>query len=118
VESALEELPNRVIDNVDVHAYSNAYSQQLFLNISFVGEYVQGPQHLLTVEDISCRDGCTPQLTGLELKVSTQNITEVEEADFNSYECGRRGKCDYTTGLCSCFAGYTGLSCSTIACLV
>jgi len=116
VESALEELPNRVIDNVDVH--SSVFQSRLFLHISFVGEYVQGPQNLLTVLDISCRDGCTPQLTGLELQVATQNITEVLEADFNSYECGRRGKCDYTTGLCSCFAGYTGLSCSTISCLV
>lgn len=118
VEEALERLPNRVIDNVEVHGSWSNNGNTAFLNITFVGDNVQGPQNLITVKDIVCGDGCTPKLTGLELQPGTQNITEVELADFNSYECGRRGKCDYSTGLCNCFAGYTGLSCSQIACLV
>lgn len=118
VEEALERLPNRVIDNVEVHGYWSDNGNTAFLNITFVGDNVQGPQNLITVKDIVCGDGCTPKLTGLELQPGTQNITEVELADFNSFECGRRGKCDYSTGLCNCFAGYTGLSCSQIACLV
>lgn len=117
VEGALERLPNRVIDNVEVHGDLDT-SNQVHLNITFVGEHVQGPQNLITVKSILCGDGCSPKLSGLELQLETQNITEVTLSDFNSYECGRRGKCDYTTGQCNCFAGYTGLSCSTIACLV
>ena len=117
IENALERLPNRVIDNVEVHAGVDA-TNHIHVNITFVGDNVQGPQNLLTVRSYLCGDGCSPKLIGLELELETQTITELTPADFNSYECGRRGKCDYTTGQCQCFAGYTGLSCSTIACLV
>lgn len=116
IEEALERLPNRVIDNVEVHGTFAA--DDTTINITFVGENVQGYQNLITVKDITCGDGCTPQLTGLELHPDSQNVTQVQLSDFNSYECGRRGKCDYTTGQCTCFAGYTGLACNQIACLV
>jgi len=148
VQEALMSLPNQVIDKVEVHGAvdtlanygkniflsdnytsngENSYTDSLngndlanviYLNISFVGEHTQGPQHLLTVKDIVCGDGCTPQLTGLELAYNTQNSTEIQLSDFNSFECGRRGKCDYTTGICGCFSGFTGLSCGTINALV
>merc|ERR1711871_946092 len=69
-----------------------------------------GPQNLLTVEAEKCEVGCTPQITGLDL-VSTASsdttqisfVTEKQAADYNNYECGRRGKCDYDKGLCECF---------------
>jgi hypothetical protein len=138
VAKALESLPNRVIDNVMVQGATDRIStdnsaykgsgdgdfqgtgsgDSVYLNITFVGELVQGPQHLLTVRSYLCGDGCTPKLTGLELLPDSQNITEIQLADFNSYECGRRGKCDYTTGQCTCFSGYTGVSCNTITSLV
>jgi len=116
VQTALQKLPNRVIDKVEVRGSRS--TTQATINITFVGEHVQGPQNLLSVRAISCGDGCTPKLNGIELYPKTQNITSVQLSDFNSYECGRRGKCDYSTGLCTCFAGYTGLSCGTITALV
>jgi len=146
VQNALMSLPNQVIDKIEVHGAVDTlvdYSADagstflpdnvagidqfngvdnnaniIYLNISFIGENTQGTQHLLTVKDIVCADGCTPQLTGLELAVNTQNSTEIQASDFNSFECGRRGKCDYTTGICGCFSGFTGLSCGTINALV
>jgi hypothetical protein len=116
VQHALEGLPNRVIDKVEVHGSTTGV--QTILNITFVGDNVQGPQHLITVRDLLCGDGCSPKLSGLELRPNTGNVTEMQLSDFNSFECGRRGKCDYTSGLCTCFAGYTGLSCNVVTSLV
>ncbi len=118
VEQALERLPNGVIDNVDVAGSYSASSSIVNLNISFVGETVQGPQHLITVKDYLCGDGCSPKLSGVELMPASNDIKELQKSDFNSYECGRRGKCDYATGICNCFAGYNGVTCGTISCLV
>jgi len=117
IQKALEGLPNSVIDKVEVHG-TNSGLLKTTVNITFIGNNVQGPQNLLTVRDILCGDGCAPKLSGLRLQPDTQNVTEIQLSDFNSYECGRRGKCDYSSGLCQCFAGYTGLSCNVITSLV
>lgn len=95
-----------------------ADADSLYINVTFLGASVQGPQNLITVKHIACADGCTPKLDGLDLRYNTMNVTEIVGADYNSYECGRRGKCDYKSGICSCFNGYSGLSCGTITSLV
>lgn len=148
VEHALEALPNGVIDNVDVAgeirntatpwsaaegdsgvtsrlggdatAFDGGDSDNdaLYMNITFSGKNVQGPQNLMQVKHIHCGDGCTPKLDGLNLAITTMTVREESLADWNSYECGRRGKCDYATGICTCFNGYAGLACGTITSLV
>jgi len=117
VKAALEALPNRVIDKVDVAGDTNGVDL-VHLNITFSGDHVQGPQYLLGVKAATCNDGCTPKLTGLELRNQWETILEVQNSDFNSFECGRRGKCDYSSGVCQCFEGYTGIACNTITALV
>ena len=116
VTRALKSLPNGVVDEVQVAAHYT--SHELTLNVSFVGEAVQGPQFLMSVETHYCGDGCTPKITGAALMPKNDNVTEIQVADYNSYECGRRGKCDYTSGLCTCFEGYTGVACNTVTALV
>ena len=132
IQLALLNLPNRVIDGITVAASSSMTgvsatnplytSGAVQVNITFTGNSVQGPQHLIVVEDYECAAGCTPKITGLNLQTRyneyTSNVTEIKLADYNSYECGRRGKCDYTTGECSCFTGYTGDNCNTLTTLV
>jgi len=145
VKAALIALPNQVIDdcNVEVQVgmesrtigsgFDSSLYDQAFVNIvvEFTGKAVMGPQNLLMVEADSCGDGCSPKLEGLSLlsytgldteTASTQNylsfVSEKQVADYNSYECGRRGKCDYDTGLCECYEGYIGEACTEISVLV
>jgi hypothetical protein len=121
VQIALLNLPNRVIDGITVAAAMSYAAGAVVMNVTFTGPSVQGPQHLLVVEDYECGNGCTPKIDGLELETRygkrPSNVSEDRLADYNSYECGRRGKCDYSSGLCQCFTGYTGDNCNTLTTL-
>jgi len=132
VELALQGLPNKVITNVNVNVTFGYESRNinieeevafLNLNVEFTGMSVMGPQNLLIVEADLCDNGCTPKISGLAL-TSVGNtgmisrVNELQPADYNNYECGRRGKCDYDSGLCECFEGYTGEACSIQTALV
>lgn len=134
IQLALLSLPNKVIDGVSVgvslgqtdtertgRAFASV-TDSVIVAVTFTGPSVQGPQNFLQVHDYECSSGCTPKLTGLSLNYKydyhTSNITTTMLADWNSYECGRRGKCDYETGLCQCFAGYFGDNCNTLTTLV
>jgi hypothetical protein len=124
IEAALLNLPNGVIDGVHVHSeyhenIDGANTDDVIsINVTFTGDSNQGQQNLLTVEDYACADGCTPQLDGINLRDATGNVTEHIFADYNSFECGRRGKCDYDSGVCECFEGFTGPSCGLCTSLI
>lgn len=117
IRNALVKLPNGVVDDIGVQAAADSATDSVFVDITFMGSDTEGNQHLLTVEDYSCGDGCTPKLGGLDLADSSGNVTLSVAADFNSYECGRRGRCDYSTGICACFSGYSGSACSVLSTL-
>jgi hypothetical protein len=126
IENALTGLPNQVINGVSVnsdHTNTLLYGEGMNISITFTGSSVHGQQNLLEVVTNPCSDGCTPLITGLaDQLVSNTNsssyVIETTAADYNSFECGRRGKCDYDTGLCSCFEGYTGEACTSLTALI
>ena len=122
IETALKELPNKVIDDVSVSVDSSNGSNGVIIHISFNGNSVQGKQYKLELLVEACQEGCTPRITGLanlrtfsDTTLSTVEITTV--GSLQSYECGRRGKCDYSTGLCKCFQGFTGEACNFLSAL-
>lgn len=129
IKDALRSLPNKVINDCAVTA--TKVGARLTLAVTFSGSSVQGQQHLLEVNTNPCGAGCTPRQVGIESVLVQGNanntqthpdrissVKETTAADFNSYECGRRGKCDYDTGLCSCFEGYTGEACTSLTALI
>merc|ERR1712070_692376 len=141
IKYALQSLPNEVIDKVTVSVIigddsilmPSENAGQAFINfrVTFDGETVQGPQNLLIVEADKCDSGCTPKLTGLNLMSdmsayqadatssdAMNMVSELIRSDYNNYECGRRGKCDYDSGVCECFEGYTGVACGLQTALV
>ena len=164
VRKALVELPNYVIDDVDVDCVlmyvhdknETSLHPALSCLVAFTGDTVMGPQYLLEVETDECLDGCTPKIENpVQLKSHSRvnmtggglssggnfpgagsrpfaqykgNVTTMPDifsfvkeeikADYNSYECGRRGKCDYGTGECECFEGYMGDRCQTQTALI
>jgi len=116
IESALEALPNHIIDDVTVTS-TVTDAKNVEVVVTFNGDNVQGPQNLLVLEDFACGAGCTPQVTGVKTHEDS-TIEQTVAADYNNYECGRRGKCDYESGLCECFEGYRGLGCNEQTALV
>lgn len=48
----------------------------------------------------------------IKWRLPTCSITQTQRSGWAAAECSRRGLCDRSTGECTCFAGYSGYSCS------
>lgn len=128
---ALAKLPNQAAEGVTVTAKILS-NDQIEATFEFKGCYNEGNQNYLSVLADVCDNGCTPKITGLNLQkywdrfegfgpdpvdvtdMETSNITITQKADYNSYECGRHGTCDYIgdkAGQCTCASGYSGVAC-------
>lgn len=45
---------------------------------------------------------------------TARSVAVVVEGKYEHLECGGRGKCDYRSGICRCFTGFTGEACERI----
>lgn len=128
---ALLQLPAQVINNVHVACFMDITpvdndADIVGCNITLTGCNVQGRQNYIEFLTDKCEEGCTPRRTGIDMidydgpgagnnEVSQNkynSINQTQASDYNSYECSRRGKCNYETGECACFDGYSGRSCN------
>ena len=119
IEDALKKLPNHVIDSVDAVVDSTSVVGKVTIKVTFSGNSVQGKQHKLEILVDPCSiPGCTPLIAGFP-NIRSYHTTELSKVEISvagshlDYECGRRGKCDRTSGICSCFEGYAGDNCDT-----
>jgi hypothetical protein len=122
IETALKKLPNKVINDVDVEVDSTTGAAGVIIDVTFTGTSVQGKQHKLELLIEPCTEGCTPSITGLTnirtFSATTLSTVEISTpGSHQSYECGRRGTCDRITGVCKCYAGFTGDTCGVLTAL-
>jgi len=54
----------------------------------------------------------TPLVTGTEFKDVTGGAISPVDPKVENEECSNRGQCNRATGLCECFSGFYGISCS------
>lgn len=137
IEEALEELPNFAAPNVTVTSDCGATENDCNTNghkylVTFVDEANAGPQDLLVCSDstnaqtrynnpntqprfkepqsAANKDGraCTVKRVTLDKFTAAAGFGEKEHS-----ECSNRGVCDTSTGVCSCFEGFSGEACAT-----
>merc|ERR1719183_245806 len=89
VQSALQELPNYVVDSCDAtctYEYAvgvSALYPSVKCDVKFDGGSVAGPQYLLEVEADKCDSGCTPQLSD-PVQLKSAQFATTGAADFKT----------------------------------
>ena len=94
--------PGHTMFNVTFHSFPSFPSENNFFS------HTGNP----AVTDFTCDTSQITVTGGTGAK--TCRVKDITNTDIKEYEfCGRRGTCDFTSGLCYCFQGYGGLNCNS-----
>jgi hypothetical protein len=142
VRAALMEIPNHVFDDVEVNWKKVTENSKDFneYTVTFVSPATSGKQSMLRCNFKGCDfDGCQPRFTGIGKMNNKASDTDNRKCVVRGYiesidiggdstvvnsgtaenaECSNRGICNTDDGVCECFEGYTGESCSIQTILV
>jgi hypothetical protein len=97
------------------------YDTDLVIKITFSGAMTTGNQYSLECKTAFCDAGCQPKLEHpLDFKKGSECmvLNDFVPANAVNIECSGRGACDYGSGVCECYEGYTDEYCSTQTALI
>jgi hypothetical protein len=120
---------NKKYEVTAAYPYGNAnreynftwYDTDLVVLITYAGAMTTGNQYALECKTAYCGAGCQPKLENpLDFKIGSQCrvVNDFTPAFAVNIECSGRGTCDYGTGICDCYEGYTDEYCSTQTALI
>lgn len=127
IQQALEQLPNNVLESVQVRSTKHATNKNTY-NLIFSHAATPGKQHLVACNPQlpqglgPCASGVVPKLdndgmNGLKIGTSCQvrRVGTPETVPGTSYRpgtvCSNRGICNSQTGQCKCIEGAAGRAC-------
>ena len=87
---------------------NSAYSDFVGKKLEVIGIEVE--VHVVPPENVS--ETTRTSTFTIDRPAGACNVTETVKGTKESEECSGRGMCDRGSGMCSCFAGYSGAACA------
>jgi len=120
--------PGVVITAAEAAILGAATPADIKIDVHFLGAATTGDQFQLECRSKQCDAGCQPKLGHAVEYMNASDVSAAETASCTvvekhvaksaNLECSGRGRCDYGSGTCECFTGYTDEFCGTQSALI